>query len=294
MKNLIVLNPSSGRGKTLSLREKIEAELKQNDIDFTLYVSKSADDIIGYTRAKVDEYDNFISVGGDGTLHYILNGIAKADKTIGVIPTGSGNDISINLGLPLDISESIKAIKQANTKKIDIGLIDGKDYYLCIAGAGFDSVVNDLANNTRFPIKGPAIYSYSVYKTLITFRSKKFLISYDGSSQSVDSMMMTASNMKSYGGGMRITPHASFNDGLLDICIIKRMNKIHFVKTFPKVYDGKHLSDPFVESFRTDKIKIECEYNFSVFADGEYICKLPATFEVLPKRQKIIVPLGDD
>lgn len=290
MKNLIILNPSSGRGKTLDLKEHIESELKSHDIDYTLYISKSASDIEGYAREKSPYYDNFISIGGDGTLHYILNGIAGRGKNLGVIPTGSGNDICINVGIPLGISDSIKAIKAANTKKIDIGLINDKTYYLCIAGAGFDSVVNDLANNTRFPIKGPAIYSYSVYKTLITFRSKKFYIEYNGNTQTVNSMMMTASNMQSYGGGMRITPNASFTDGLLDICIIKRMNKIHFIKTFPKVYEGKHLSDPFVENFRTDKIKIDSDYNFSVFADGEYICKLPATFKTLKEAQNIIVP----
>jgi len=290
IKNLIVLNPASGRGKTLLLKEEIEAELKKNGIEYSLHISKGSKDIEDYCRENIDKYDRFISVGGDGTLHYILNGIAGSDKTIGVIPTGSGNDISLNLGLPIGINESIKAIKKGNIKKIDVGLIDEKIYYLCIAGAGFDSVVNDLANNTRFPIKGPAIYSYSVYKTLITFRSKKFYISFDRKTETVDSMMLTASNMASYGGGMRITPDASYTDGLLDVCIIKRMSKLHFIKTFPKVYEGKHLSDPFVDHFRTSKLKIESEYDFSVFADGEYICKLPSIFRVIPKAQKIIIP----
>ena len=102
-------------------------------------------------------------------------------------------------------------------------------------------------------------------------------------------MFLVAGNMAMYGGGMIIAPEADPTDGILDICIIKRMNKVHFLKTFPKVFEGQHLSDPFVEYFKVNTIEIDSEYNFSVFADGEYICKLPARYEVVPKALNFIV-----
>jgi diacylglycerol kinase (ATP) len=112
---------------------------------------------------------------------------------------------------------------------------------------------------------------------------------YDNNQREIFGMMITASNMPSYGGGMRITPDADPEDGLLDICIIKRMSKLHFVKVFPKVYEGKHIEDSNVEIFRTSHLKLDSEYRFSVFADGEYICKLPAIFKVVPKKLNFIV-----
>ena len=77
---------------------------------------------------------------------------------------------------------------------------------------------------------------------------------------------------------------------LFDICIIKKMSKLHFIKVFPKVFEGKHTDDPFVEIFRTKEMKLESDYDFSVFADGEYICKLPAVFKIAPGKLNFLLP----
>jgi len=290
MKTLIILNPVSAKGRAMEFRKEIESEFKKLKLDYQIHISKSLQDIMNATKKNLKNgFTNFIGVGGDGTIHYMANILAGTDKNLGVIPTGSGNDIAVNLGLPSDVKSCCRIIKKGATKRLDLGLINDKYYYLCIAGSGFDSQVNDLANNTRLPVKGPAKYSYSVYKTLITFKSKKFFIDYDNNQREIFGMMITASNMPSYGGGMRITPDADPEDGLFDICIIKRMSKLHFIKVFPKVYEGKHIEDSNVEIFRTSYLKLDSEYRFSVFADGEYICKLPAIFKVVPKKLNFIV-----
>lgn len=290
MKTLIILNPVSAKGRAMEFRKEIESEFKKLKLDYQIHTSKSLQDMMNVTKKNLKNgFANFIGVGGDGTIHYMANILAGTDKNLGVIPTGSGNDIAVNLGLPSDIKSCCRIIKKGATKRLDLGLINDKYYYLCIAGSGFDSQVNDLANNTRLPVKGPAKYSYSVYKTLITFKSKKFFIDYDNNQREIFGMMITASNMPSYGGGMRITPDADPEDGLFDICIIKRMSKLHFIKVFPKVYEGKHIEDSNVEIFRTSYLKLDSEYRFSVFADGEYICKLPASFKMVPKKLNFIV-----
>jgi diacylglycerol kinase (ATP) len=290
MKTLIILNPVSAKGRAMEFRKEIESEFKKLKLDYQIHTSKSLQDMMNVTKKNLKNgFTNFIGVGGDGTIHYMANILAGTDKNLGVIPTGSGNDIAVNLGLPSDVKSCCRIIKKGATKRLDLGLINDKYYYLCIAGSGFDSQVNDLANNTRLPVKGPAKYSYSVYKTLITFKSKKFFIDYDNNQREIFGMMITASNMPSYGGGMRITPDADPEDGLFDICIIKRMSKLHFIKVFPKVYEGKHIEDSNVEIFRTSYLKLDSEYRFSVFADGEYICKLPASFKMVPKKLNFIV-----
>ncbi len=292
MKSLIILNPASYQGKALLYREELEAALKELALSHDIVLSKSSADITDTVRKNIDNYTNFISVGGDGTLHHMANTLAGTDKNLGCIPFGSGNDIATSLGITADIKKCCLSIKQCRTKKIDLGLINKKYYYLGVSGAGFDSVVTDLANNTRFPFKGPSKYKYAIYKTIITFTSKKFYIKYNGIVKTVDSMFMVVGNTDRYGGGMRIVPDADPFDSILDVCIIKRMNKIHFIKTFPLVFEGLHTTDPFVEYFKVKNIEIDSEYKFSVFADGEYICKLPASYELAPEALNFIMP-GD-
>src|SRR4030043_1651220 len=291
MKTLIFLNPSSAKGKALGIKELIESEFKKLELNYHIHISKNLQDIIDGTKDNLkNDFSNFVAVGGDGTVHYMANALAGTDKKLGVIPTGSGNDISTSLGIPSDIAKCCLIIKKGKTKRLDLGLINDKYYYVCVAGSGFDSQVNDLANNTRLPLKGPIKYTYAVYKTLITFKSKRLYLSYDSNRREIYGMMIAVANMPMYGGGMKITPAADPQDGLFDVCIIKRMSKLHFIKIFPKVYEGKHVDDSHVEIFRTSSFSLDSEYRFSVFADGEYICKLPANFRIVPKKLNFIVP----
>ncbi len=272
-------------------RGNIESCLAELGIDYSINITKSLNHMLETIKNNLASgFDNFIGVGGDGTLHYMANMLAGSNKRVGIIPLGSGNDISSNLGIPSGIEDCCRIIKNGNIKNLDLGVINDKYYYICIAGTGFDSEVNDLANSTRFPIKGSSKYTYAVYKTLLTFRSREFTFSYNGQIKKFNGMMIAASNMPSYGGGMKITPDASPVDGLLDICVIKKMSKFHFISVFPKVFQGKHIDDPHVEIFRTGEITIESNYKFSVFADGEFICKLPATFKIAPGKLNFIVP----
>jgi len=291
MKTLIFINPASAGGKAIAFRDEITSELDRLGIDHDIHMTKSLEDLVETIKKKIDsEYSNFIAVGGDGTLHHMVNTLAGSNKNLGIIPMGSGNDIAINLGIPSDIKKCCRIIKQQNIGNLDLGLINDKHYYLCIAGSGFDSEVNDLANNTRYPIKGPSKYTYSVYKTLLTFQSKEFTVTSNGDDRNIYGMMIACANLPSYGGGMKIAPDASATDGLFDICIIKKMSKLHFIKVFPKVFEGKHTDDPNVEIFRTKEMKLESNYDFSVFADGEYICKLPAVFKIAPGKLNFLLP----
>jgi diacylglycerol kinase (ATP) len=291
LKTSLLINPSSAGGRALESRRKIESCLNELGIEYIINITKSLNHMQETIKNNLSSgFDNFIAVGGDGTLHHMANMLAGSSKRVGMIPLGSGNDISTNLGIPSGIEDCCRIIKNGKIKNLDLGVINDKYYYICIAGAGFDSEVTDLANSTRFPLKGSSKYTYAVYKTLLTFRSKEFTFSYNGQVKKFNGMMIAASNMPSYGGGMKITPDASPFDGLLDICIIKKMSKFHFISEFPKIFQGKHTDDPHVEIFRTSEISIESNYNFSVFADGEFICKLPASFKIAPVKLNFIVP----
>lgn len=290
-KTILILNPSASRGAAIFQKDKIESALKENKIKSDLYITNSSEDLEKATENFVKEgYVNFIAAGGDGTLHYMIQKLANTDRNLGIIPTGSGNDMIKTFDIKPDIDESIKIIKNNNIKRIDLGLFNKKIYYIGIAGSGFDSEVTRFANETRLPIRGEAKYNFSVYKTLMTFKPKIFEIRYDGISDSLNTMMIVVSNLKYYGGGMKIAPHADPFDAKFDVCIIGAMPLIKFIKSFPSVYAGTHLSIPYVKYFKAEKVEIDCEKKFDVYGDGEYMGKLPAEFEVSPKSLNIFLP----
>lgn len=290
-KTILILNPSASRGTAIFQKEKIEAALKDQGIESDVYISNSAEDIEKATENFIKKgYKNFIGAGGDGTLHYMVQKLANTDSNLGIIPVGSGNDMIKTFDISPDIYESIKIIKKNNIRRIDLGLFNKKIYYLGIAGSGFDSEVTKFANETRLPIKGEAKYNFSVYKTLMTFKPKIFEIKHDEKSDKINTMMMVVSNLKYYGGGMKIAPEADPFDSKFDVCVIGAMSIIKFIKSFPSVYAGTHLSIPHVKYFKAEKVEIDCEKKFDVYGDGEYMGKLPADFQVSPKSLNIFLP----
>src|SRR3990170_2335684 len=132
MKTLIILNPSSAKGKALEIRELIESEFKKLELNYHIHISKNLQDIIDVTKDNLkNDFSNFVAVGGDGTIHYMANVLAGTDKNLGAIPTGSGNDIATSLGLTSDIKDCCKIIKRGKIKRLDLGLINDKYYYVC-------------------------------------------------------------------------------------------------------------------------------------------------------------------
>ena len=287
---IIILNPSAAQGKTIQKKDIIEAEFKKNNIEYEFYISQSSEDIKETTLRYINlGYKNFIGVGGDGTMHYIAQNLAGTDCNLGIISSGSGNDIIKTLNINHDLAENIRIIKQGRIKRIDLGLYNNKIYYIGVANSGFDSEANRFANETRLPLKGKALYNFAAYRTLLTYKPKIFKLKYDGIERNINVMMMVVANLKYYGGGMKIAPGANAFDNLLDICVIKKMSKITFAKSIPKVYEGTHLELPSVETFRTGEIDIECESKFDVYGDGEYLGKLPASFKIVPKMLNIFM-----
>jgi diacylglycerol kinase (ATP) len=289
---VIILNPSAAQGKTILQKDIIEAEFKKHDIEYEFYVSKSAEDIKEVTLKYINlGYKNFIGVGGDGTIHYLAQNLAGTNCNLGIIPTGSGNDIIRTLNIKHDLVENVRIIKQGRISRIDLGIFNNKIYYVGVAGSGFDAEATRFANETRLPLKGKARYNFAAYKTLLTYKPKLFKLKYDGIERNAEVMMMVFANLKYFGGGMKIAPGADPFDSLLDICIIKKMSKISFAKSIPKVYEGTHLALPTVETFRTKEIDIECDSKLDVHGDGEYLGRFPAAkFKTAPKVLNIFMP----
>ncbi len=290
MRTLFIVNPKAGRG----LAEKIWTEMdKTREIDFpdSTYIKTEYPGHAKVIAENIDfeHTDAVISVGGDGTIHEIVNGIALQDIALGIIPAGSGNDLARTLKIPVDHHEAVRLILKQETRMIDMGLA-GSRYFINIGGVGFDAeVVADMNTHMKF-LKGTTAYVASVLKKLFTFVPIKLKIRIDETVLDKKVYICAVANGKYYGGGMMLAPNAVIDDGMFDICILEDLNKFEFLYTFPTVFKGNHIKHPKVKIYHGKTVKIEGPGNLSIHADGEIFGKLPADFRILPKSLKVISP----
>jgi diacylglycerol kinase (ATP) len=290
----VVANPTSGRGKGAKLIPQVDALLRSLGLNHTLYISEGPEDPQRLAQKAASAGANIVAaLGGDGHVGAVANGIMGTGAALAVIPAGTGNDFARHLGLDRkDPLGAARLLASPTIRKIDVARIttaDGERYFVNVGGAGFDSEVNEHANGVRF-LKGKAKYVYSTLVQLPRFKAGKFAVKVDGEEHAFRGMMLAVGNASSYGGGMLVCPDAKSDDGLLDICVIQEMSKRQFIMTFPKVFKGRHVEHPAVRMLRGTEVEISADRPFLVYADGERVGSLPATFVVIPLALPVVVP----
>lgn len=277
-----LLNPGGGRGcaaRSASLLGRLAAEAGAE-----LVSSRDAADLTHQARRAVaDGATRLLAAGGDGTMHYVLQGLAGSSCALGALPLGSGNDIACSLGMPLDLEAAVGAGLSAPVSRIDLVRVGGR-LYGGVAGVGFDSAANETANRVR-RLRGPLIYIYAVLHTLATFKPLAYTIDFEGGRFAGEGMMMLAANTPRFGGGMRVAPEAKLDDGLLDLVVVKKVSRATFLRVFPKVYKGTHLGHPAVFTVKTPWVHVRLDRPMHVYGDGERL--VPAgpegvRFEIVP------------
>jgi YegS/Rv2252/BmrU family lipid kinase len=298
LKYLFIVNPYAGKGKSNKAIPHIKRVFTNDDyfkIVKTEY-SHHAEELA--KEAVSNGFDIVFSVGGDGTLNEVANGIAGSNVKLGLIPCGAGNDfiksIDTAYNKSIALNELVKRQISSKTRSVDIGTVNDK-YFLNIASAGFDAaVVINREKFKRFPIlAGRLSYYISVFYTLIKCKKYDFEIIIDNKLRLKDKyLLVTVSNGKYYGGGMTPTPDAEIDDGFLDLCLIKSMTRINIMKFFPKFIKGKHTEVKEVSFERCKHIEIKCKHIFPLNIDGETSISNHAIFDI--KKKAIEVIISDD
>jgi len=235
--------------------------------------------------------------GGDGTVHRHLAQLHQQKIPTLVVPTGSGNDFAKALGIR-DISIALRAWKQfcsvgKNVREIDLGVIraGGKEIlFCCVAGVGMDAEANARANRMPAWLRGRGGYVLAALQSLIAFKSVEMNITAGGREIRCPAFFIAVGNAQSYGGGMKVTPQATLDDGLLDICVVSKMNKLKLLSWVPTIFFGAHLRLKQVEYFQTKRIRIEVERELDLYADGDYAGRTPVEIAVIPRALRVIVP----
>jgi diacylglycerol kinase (ATP) len=277
----LVINPVSGHGKGTSVGTYVAGYLNQKKITFTIVTGNSAVALTDHLRTFIEknpQCEGIIAVGGDGLMHIIVQLAAPHQIPFTIIPAGTGNDFVRSLGWDLDaIDAQLSTVTTTEPSSIDLGLVDG-EWFGAILSTGFDSIVNEKANTMQWP-KGTMKYNAAIAIELPKFKPRHYEITLDDRSISTDAMLIAVSNGRSYGGGMLVCPNANMNDGFFDVMVLHPISKIEFMKVFPQVFAGTHISHPAVEIVRSKSVTIE---SIAVaYADGERIGQLPVAAECI-------------
>jgi diacylglycerol kinase (ATP) len=286
----ILLNPSARHGRARHLLEGALGVFRQHAADFEVHESQSPQHLLELAR-RVHEGkpDLIVSAGGDGTHHYVFNGLLGSETPLGLLPVGRGNDFAMGVGMPRDLRAAAETLLHGRVREVDLARV-GPVVYGCVAGVGFDSRVNRFANERVRKLTGSLAYIGSLLYCLKDYRPEPLEISTDGESFSGEVVFAIVGNNSSYGGSIRLAPRAKLDDGLLDVCIVPWMGRLEFLRWIPRAYRGEHLRHPRIKYFQARKITLRSTTRMELFGDGEFLQELPATIEVMPRALRVIVP----
>ena len=301
MTTLVILNPWSGRGRGAKLRGQVERGLKSSGMPFELVETTGPGHATGLAReASLGGVQRLLVAGGDGAIHEAVNGLMEvplaedgATRTaLGVIPLGTGNDFAKLLGV-YRLPPEVAALRmmRAGEDRFDLGRVLG-EYFDNIMGVGFDAEVVRHANGIR-RLRGVAVYLAAIYRTFVTFRAPRLEVASREHTESGPMMMLGACIGVCGGGSFYLAPQADPRDGLLDVCLIRKVGLATFLRSVPKVMKGTHTTLDEVSLFRTKSVTIRSPDGSPLLLqlDGELrepgVPEVEVTIE--PRRLRVLI-----
>ncbi|WP_046755261.1 diacylglycerol/lipid kinase family protein [Kordia jejudonensis] len=296
----LIVNPASGSFSGKRKWKKIANEFTKQRIAFAFaFTEKPQHEYELVLEALEQGYRKFVSVGGDGTLHHIVNGLMQQDlvpKTalkLAVIPSGTGNDWVKTYKIPKDIQKAVAIIKTEHTVFQDIGTIsllnsDKKLFFNNVAGLGFDGYV--VKRNEGLKFLGAASFLISTILSLASYTSTEFVIESAKRKLTTKSLLTIVGICQYSGGGMQLTESVQPDDGLFDVSVAKHFSLFKLLRNVVGLFNGSITKHTQVETFKTDEITITTSAtDVFVQADGELIGTGGFTAKILPKALQFVV-----
>ncbi|QOD59802.1 diacylglycerol kinase family lipid kinase [Polaribacter haliotis] len=289
----IIANSTSGNGDFSKQWKEIQQNLKHKNLDYSFAFTQFSKHEVDLVQNAINKgFRNIISVGGDGTLHNVVNGIMlqryvkTSELTIGVIPLGTGNDWIKTYNIPNNIEKSIEIISKKKTILQDIGVLKTEDnqltYFNNVAGLGYDGyIVNKLKSLKKF---GAISYLLAGIYGLLFYKKSIFKIIFNDKVIETNCLMAIFGICKFSGGGMQFTENVNTSDGLLDITIAKNLTFLDLVLNLPKLYSGKIVHHKKVATYKTKQITVIPQTTKPfIQADGELVGTGAVSVEIVEK-----------
>lgn len=301
------MNTRAGNGKAGNVWQELKTILEREKTDYRLLPSSDKEEACQGIREGILQGQRphaVIVIGGDGTVHGVLDAVLEAQVPLGVIPAGSGNDLVRSLQLPRDASGAWELIRQGRCGTIDVLSVGGVPS-ISIAGGGLDAEVAYQNNQStlkkvlnRFGF-GHAAYIWSLLRVLFTFRAESVIMTLDGRVIPLHKVWLIAmANLPYYGGGMNICPGAVANDSKLNVCVVSGVSRLGLLRAFPRVYRGAHLDHPAITMYQGQEVVLTLAETAAgslsrkplrLHGDGELIGSAPIKVTIDQRKLQILV-----
>lgn len=297
----VIVNPAAGAGGTARKWPHILDLLKSLGLRFEYDLTEAPGHAMELARDAAEKgYEQVVSVGGDGTINEVVNGLYNAgnigEVVLGIISTGTGGDYIRTIGLPRSYPEMCRCLMNPRRLTVDLGVVEymkGGDMvqrlFVNFAGLGFDAEIVRRTTQQFKSLGSTASYLMGLLTTLVFYQNREITLVIDGVAVEKKVCTVVMNNGKYGGGGMLTAPDADLTDGLLDVLIIGNLNKADLLWSLPRIYRGTHLTHPKVELHKAREIEIRTGAPLYLHADGELLGQVPARFRVLPAALNITV-----
>jgi diacylglycerol kinase (ATP) len=274
----MIFNPEADRGRSY----QVAGDLRQLSAEWggAEWVGTDYPGHAGELAASAarDGCGIVVALGGDGTVHEVVNGLMQAEESrrplLGVVPLGSGNDFAGGMGIPLDPPAALRRIfRERRATPVDVGRVvdsSGRAEYWCnVLGIGFDAAIN--IQSRRIPLlHGFGMYLAAVLRTIVLkYERPMMTLDLDGKKQSGRFLMLTLGNGTREGGGFLTTPDARMDDGWLDYLLVDPIPRLRMLRLIPEVMRGTHGRFPEAHLGRFRRLRLRADMALPIQADGE-------------------------
>ncbi|MEM4170671.1 MAG: diacylglycerol kinase family lipid kinase [Thermoplasmata archaeon] len=292
MKIFFIINPIAGNGKALEEWEKNKIKIFKNfgeqNYEFTKYPGHA---IEISKKISNEDFDLIVSVGGDGTLNEVVNGLVNSNKTIVILPFGTGSDFGKTIGIR-NLDDFLIAIKNGKKIKVDIGNVYFTEqsfsrYFINILEIGFGAEVMNYVNKHKS--LGKYSFILGIISTLSKMKKFDLNIQLNTIKKTFSTIEVIVANGKYFGGGMLASPDSKIDDGFLNLHILKSFSKLTSVIRLRNLISGEYIKKGYSYDFISNEIFVE-NSGILVEMDGDVIGKTPIKITILEKKIEFLIP----
>ena len=285
----LLTNPTAGRGRGRRTAAIALPRLTEAGFDVEELVGADGDEAGELARKAVaNGVESLVVCGGDGMVHLAVQAVAGTTTNLGIIPSGTGNDVARYFDIPrADPQLAADVVVGSRVRTVDLARA-GSTYFVTVMAAGFDSKVNERANHMTWP-RGQMRYNVATLAELRVFEPLPYTLVLDGEEVRLDAMVVAVGNGRSFGGGLRIAEGAVLDDGLLDVVVIRPMSKRKLVASYPRLFNGSITRIAEYEHHLVKEVTVGAP-GIVAYADGERLGALPLTVTCVPGALRVLVP----